>query len=105
MPNFLLQNTAIHTRGYSYLIPIGRSLTQKEEKADVRCWFSIAIPLITYRAPQAGESGDDDGPDSTDGDEDDEEEEEEEEEEPEEDMDADLEDLDGDPDVPEDVEM
>ncbi|KAF9019397.1 hypothetical protein BDZ89DRAFT_1139368 [Hymenopellis radicata] len=83
------QNTAIHNRGYSYLVPIGRSLTQKEEKAD------------------AGEDDDgDDGPgdtdESTNDDEDDDDEDEDEDEE-EDDMDAELEDLDAD--VPEDVDM
>jgi hypothetical protein len=33
------QNMGIHNRGYNFLIPIGRTLTQQEEKNDVR-WKS-----------------------------------------------------------------
>ncbi|KAG5717674.1 hypothetical protein E4T56_gene15406, partial [Termitomyces sp. T112] len=30
----LLQNLSIHNRGYAFLVPIGRNLTQQEEKND-----------------------------------------------------------------------
>ena len=33
------QNMNVHNRGYSFLIPIGRTLTQLEEKNDVSTYF------------------------------------------------------------------
>lgn len=40
-PNTLLdvQNTDIKDRGFKFLVPIGRMLTQEEERADVRPWI------------------------------------------------------------------
>jgi hypothetical protein len=39
LPHNLFQNIFIHNRGYNFLIPIGRSLTQQEEKNDVAHHF------------------------------------------------------------------
>lgn len=48
--NSVPQNVWIHNRGYSNLIPMGRNLTQQEEKNDVYMALSPAsyITLLTY---------------------------------------------------------
>lgn len=36
-------NTAIHSRGYNFLIPIGRTLTQQEEKNDASAQLLLVM--------------------------------------------------------------
>lgn len=97
----------IKKRGFNWIVPIGRSLTQHEEKNDVRdsADSGKAPPGLNAANPQADEQSEDDDDDDTDDDDSDDSpsegnndntdsEEEEDEDEDEQDLDADMADMD-----------
>ena len=116
---YTTQVSDIRTRGFTFIVPIGKVLTMQEEKNDVcRRYCCSAPPVLTqpFQADEDAEDDDDDDDDDDDeasepveeeeeeeeeeeseGSPDTEEEEEEDEDEEEEDLDADVEDMDAEP--------
>jgi hypothetical protein len=63
--NSVLQNGLIHSRGLTNLIPMGRTLTQQEEKNDVHITVSLCLYRVTdIILVQADEDEDEDDDDS-----------------------------------------
>jgi hypothetical protein len=61
----MLQNVLIQNRGYTNLIPIGRNLTQQEEKNDVHMAVSLCLYHLTDMfVLQADDDEDEDDDDS-----------------------------------------